>query len=585
MGAKKIACADSLIGGRYRLGTRVAAGGMGEVWRAYDEVLGRLVAVKVLRSEYVDDATFCERFRTEARNTAALSHPGIVHVYDFGETKIGSRSSSMTVPYIAMELVPGEPLSAIIAREGAMPVDRATSIIGQAAAALHAAHELGVVHRDVKPANLMLTPTGTVKVTDFGIARATHAASLTRLDTVVGTAQYLAPELTGSRSPATPLSDLYALGLVFYECLSGRHPFRADNAVAVALAHQHEQPAPLPDHVPAAIGNFVLRMLAKDPAQRPASAAEVARQLTVPAESASKEGHPTMMAASAGVPSDLAASGGVPSDLAASGGVLSDLVATDQLDIRSVRHDTTVLDPADAEPAALLRPRRAPPRFGWPRVAVLLLAFVVLTAVSASLQVAVAFAIWRWADGHQLVDTHRLTVALETFRPSNRAEMSKQVDTAELAPDRSVRSDPGWCTPLSLLAVKGAIGGASWTGVNGKPPQPVTTLTVRYPDAALARRELLDKRIALVACRTVHLTFSPFDTPAEDFRVTGRVWAAFSPADRLRYSLVGHGNRYEFYVRRYANTLTWTYGDDHSEDRVRREVVDDLIKRLKELAH
>jgi serine/threonine protein kinase len=154
--ANKTASADSLFGGRYQLESRIAAGGMGEVWQAYDEVLGRQVAVKVLRPEYIDDATFCERFRIEARNTAALSHPGIVQVYDFGETRIGSGLSSSTVPFIAMELVPGEPLSAIIAREGAMPVDRAASIVGQAAAALHAAHESRVVHRDVKPANLVV---------------------------------------------------------------------------------------------------------------------------------------------------------------------------------------------------------------------------------------------------------------------------------------------------------------------------------------------------------------------------------------------------------------------------------------------
>jgi hypothetical protein len=190
-----------------------------------------------------------------------------------------------------------------------------------------------------------------------------------------------------------------------------------------------------------------------------------------------------------------------------------------------------------------------------------------------------------WLDRRHLVDAARLTVAMETFRPSERAGLSKVVDATELAIDRSVRSDPARCTPLSHLAVKGAIGGESWTGINGSPAQPVTTLTVRYPDAARARRELLDKRIALVRCSTVRLTFPPFDMPAEDFGVTGRQWAAFPAGDRLRYTLIGHGNRYDFYVRRYANTLTWTYGDDHSEADVRRQVVDDLVNRLRELAH
>jgi len=405
--ANKTASADSLFGGRYQLESRIAAGGMGEVWQAYDEVLGRQVAVKVLRPEYIDDATFCERFRIEARNTAALSHPGIVQVYDFGETRIGSGLSSSTVPFIAMELVPGEPLSAIIAREGAMPVDRAASIVGQAAAALHAAHESRVVHRDVKPANLVVTPTGTVKVTDFGIARAAHAVSVTRLDTVVGTVQYLAPELTGPRLPATPLSDVYALGLVFYECLSGRHPFPGDNPVAVALAHQHEQPAPLPDHIPAAMSNLVLQMLAKDPAQRPASAAEVARQLTLQAEAASKETHPTRPAAPAGV--------------------LSDPAAADQLDIRNAKYDTAVLDPADVEPTAFLRQRWARFRFDWPRVAALLLGFVVLAAVLMSLT------IWLDHDTAQvpLVKGHALQKArTELEKHGFRAEIIRESDPA-----------------------------------------------------------------------------------------------------------------------------------------------------------
>jgi hypothetical protein len=211
---------------------------------------------------------------------------------------------------------------------------------------------------------------------------------------------------------------------------------------------------------------------------------------------------------------------------------------------------------------------------------------VVLVASLLWLGIAIAgeLSIQRWLDRRHLVEAQRLTVAMETFRPSDRAGLSKVVDVTELAIDRSVRSDPPWCTPLSHLAVKGAMGGESWTGVNGTPAQPVTTLTVRYPDAARARRELLNKRIALLRCSTVRLTFPPFDMPAEGFDVTGRQWAAFPVGDRLRYTLVGHGNRYDFYVRRYANTLTWTYGDDHSEADVRRQVVDDLINRLRELA-
>jgi hypothetical protein len=201
-----------------------------------------------------------------------------------------------------------------------------------------------------------------------------------------------------------------------------------------------------------------------------------------------------------------------------------------------------------------------------------------------SVEIATGLTIRGRIDRHHVVPAQRLTVALETFRPSERAGLSNSVEVAELAPGRSVRSDPARCKPLSLLAVTGAVGGESWTGVNGSPAQPVTTLTVRYPNAAGARQELLDKRIALLRCGTVRLTFPPFDKPAEDFRVAGRLWAAFPAGDRLRYVLVGHGNRYDFYIRRYANTLTWTYGDDRSADPVRRQIVDDLIGRLGELS-
>ena len=199
-------------------------------------------------------------------------------------------------------------------------------------------------------------------------------------------------------------------------------------------------------------------------------------------------------------------------------------------------------------------------------------------------EVAAGLTLQAWDDRRQLVGAQRLTVALETFRPSSRAGLSQEVAVAELAPDRAVHSDPARCTPLSLLAVKGALGGESWTGVNGSPDQPVTTLTVRYADASGARRELFKKRVALVRCGAVRLTFPPFDKPAEDFTIAERQWAAFAASDRLAYALVGQGNRYDFYVRRYANTLTWTYGDDHSGADVRREVVDDLVARLKELA-
>jgi serine/threonine-protein kinase len=259
---------DVTLGKRYLLGERIAAGGMGEVWRATDDVLGREVAVKILKREYADDPTFLERFRAEARNAAGLSHAGIAAVYDYGEEE-GS-------PYIVMELVAGPPLAAVMADEGAIAPERTLDIVGQAAAALRTAHEGGVIHRDVKPGNLLVTPDGTVKVTDFGIARATNAVPLTLTGAIMGTAYYISPE-QASGEAVSPASDVYSLGVVAYECLTGRRPFDGNTPVSVALAQVREEPPAFGDGVPAPVADLVMRMLAKDPAERP-STAELARE-------------------------------------------------------------------------------------------------------------------------------------------------------------------------------------------------------------------------------------------------------------------------------------------------------------------
>jgi serine/threonine-protein kinase len=256
-----------LLGDRYRLTERIAGGGMGEVWRAEDTVLGRDVAVKVLRREYADDPTFLARFRNEARHTAGLSHAGIAAVYDFGE---GSPEEGGP-PYLVMEYVPGEPLSALLSREGSLPAEHTLDILGQTALGLQAAHEAGVIHRDVKPGNILVTPTGTVKVTDFGIARAANAVPLTQTGAIMGTAFYISPEQASGR-PVTPASDIYSLGIVAYECLTGQRPFEGDTPVSVALAQVSQEPPALPDDVPPPVHDLVMRMLAKDPAQRPSSA-------------------------------------------------------------------------------------------------------------------------------------------------------------------------------------------------------------------------------------------------------------------------------------------------------------------------
>jgi len=256
-----------LLGNRYRLTGRIAAGGMGEVWRAVDELLGREVAVKLLRQHVAADPSFRERFRHEARITAGLADPGIAQVFDYGEQE--------DLAYLVMELVVGEPLSAILARHGTLSADITLDLISQTARGLHAAHRSGVIHRDIKPGNLLITETGQVKITDFGIARALQAAPMTRTGTVLGTAQYVSPE-QASGSPLTPATDIYSLGVVAYECLAGRPPFVADTQVAIALMHLNEPPPPLPPHVPGPVRDLVMAMLSKAPEQRPGGAQELA---------------------------------------------------------------------------------------------------------------------------------------------------------------------------------------------------------------------------------------------------------------------------------------------------------------------
>jgi eukaryotic-like serine/threonine-protein kinase len=246
---------------RYRLDLRIASGGMGEVWRATDTLLDRVVAVKLLKQEHADDAVFRSRFEIEARHAAALRHPGVAQVFDFG-------SGDLThAPYLVMEYVEGEPLSALLRAGDPMDPAAATDLLAGAGDAIGAAHAQGIVHRDVKPGNLMVTPDRRVKITDFGIARAADGLALTRTGEVMGTPQYLSPEQAEGK-PATPASDVYSLGAVGYECLVGRRPYVADSAVATALAHLREPVPELPDSVPAGLAAVVRRAMAKDPAER-----------------------------------------------------------------------------------------------------------------------------------------------------------------------------------------------------------------------------------------------------------------------------------------------------------------------------
>jgi eukaryotic-like serine/threonine-protein kinase len=263
----------TVLGNRYRLGERIAVGGMGAVYRAVDETLGRQVAVKALRRELAADATFLERFRREARAAAGLSHPGVAGVYDYGE--LGGQ------PFIVMELVEGETLAERLAAGGRLPWREAFAVGEQVATALAAAHAHGLVHRDVKPANILLGRDGRAKVTDFGIAQAAQAATLTRTGMVLGSANYVAPE-QAKGGHVGPAADLYSLGCVLFEAVTGETPYRGGNAVAIATQHVS---APVPDprerqpDLPPEAAALITRALQKHPAGRFPSGTAMAADL------------------------------------------------------------------------------------------------------------------------------------------------------------------------------------------------------------------------------------------------------------------------------------------------------------------
>ena len=262
----------AVLSDRYRLEEQIGSGGMGTVWRATDTLLNRSVAVKLLHPAQMAEPTARERFRTEGRITAGLSHPGIAQVYDYGEEH--GRA------FLIMELVVSEPLSQVLREQGRLSADQTLDFVCQAAKALAAAHARGVVHRDIKPGNLLVTEDGQLKLTDFGIARGDMSVTLTQTGMVMGTAQYISPEQASGR-PATAASDLYALGVVAYECLAGQPPFTGDSPVALALAHTRDDPPSLPEDVPGDIDDLVFSMLEKDPEERPSSAGEVAHLAAV----------------------------------------------------------------------------------------------------------------------------------------------------------------------------------------------------------------------------------------------------------------------------------------------------------------
>ena len=352
--------AAETIAGRYDLFEVLGRGGMSVVYRARDRVLDRTVAVKILPTAYAENPTLVERFTREARAAARLNHPNIVAVYDSGTDR--------TMHYIAMEFVAGVDLAHLMREQGALPIGDAAEIAAQIASALSAAHAAGIIHRDIKPANVMVQPSKSIKVLDFGIARARDDADLTRTTTVLGSAPYMAPEVVMGGS-ADERSDIYSLGCVLYEMVTGRPPFMAE--LPLAVMHQHANVEPqavreLRPEVPAGLETLILRMLAKQPDERPQHAVELVPVLGEAAREATQADVATVVASN---PPE-APTGRARTALAAPPNQMPEK-APPALPRAT---DTTQMPPAG---------RRPPPRF-W------LFAAAVLAAIAAGVAIALA---------------------------------------------------------------------------------------------------------------------------------------------------------------------------------------------------
>lgn len=259
-----------LIHRRYRLDRRLAQGGMGEVWKGYDIELERVVAIKALRGDLGNEESRLMRLRAEAHNSANLAHPNIAALFEYYEHD--------GIGFLIMEYVPSESLADLYREKGAMNPTELLPILIQTARGLYVAHSHGVIHRDVKPANIMVSDTGEVKITDFGVSYSTNQGQITQDGMVVGTAQYISPEQAQGLT-ATPQSDIYSLGVVAYEGLCGHRPFTGATPVDIAAAHVNDPVPPLPETVDTQLRSFIMSMLSKDPRDRPANALVVSHTL------------------------------------------------------------------------------------------------------------------------------------------------------------------------------------------------------------------------------------------------------------------------------------------------------------------
>ena len=266
------------IADRFRLKRLIGVGGTGWVWEVKDLKTKELVALKILRDEVAEDLITQARFRREAETVASFDHPGIARFVDYGHFADDVLVPGQVITYLATEFVRGEPLDAVIHRSGQLPLGRALDILEGTARALGYAHTAGVVHRDVKPGNILVTKDGTPKLTDFGIARIVGEAALTNAGIVMGTALYISPEQVGGNA-ATAASDVYSLAVVGYEMITGSTPFTGAGPLAVATSHIEHEPGPLPDEAGERVQVLIAKALRKDPVQRPQNGTEFANEI------------------------------------------------------------------------------------------------------------------------------------------------------------------------------------------------------------------------------------------------------------------------------------------------------------------